>query len=124
MPASSARWMMRMESSWSALPQAPNIMLPRQSGETWTPVRPSGRWSMSGLRDVAAEVLKRDGVGLGPAAPAGFQAVEGGHLVGGELEVEDVDVLSDPLRLDGLGDDRAAVLDAPAEHDLGGALFV
>jgi hypothetical protein len=42
-PASSARWMMRVESSWSVLPQAPNIIVPRQSFETWTPVRPSGR---------------------------------------------------------------------------------
>jgi hypothetical protein len=42
-PASRARWMMRIESSWSVLPQAPNIIVPRQSSETWTPVRPSGR---------------------------------------------------------------------------------
>src|SRR3954470_18492046 len=46
MPASSARWMTRTESSWSGLPQAPNIIVPRQSFETWTPVRPSGRYSM------------------------------------------------------------------------------
>ena len=39
-------WMMRIESSWSVLPQAPNIIVPRQSFETWTPVRPSGRSSM------------------------------------------------------------------------------
>ena len=32
-----------MPSSWSGLPQAPNIIAPRQSGDTWTPVRPSGR---------------------------------------------------------------------------------
>ena len=41
MPASIARWMMRIESSWTGLPQAPNIIVPRQSFETWTPVRPS-----------------------------------------------------------------------------------
>src|SRR3954451_490676 len=46
-PASSARWMMRIESSWSVLPQAPNIIAPRQSGLTCTPVRPSGRRSMA-----------------------------------------------------------------------------
>ena len=46
-PASSARWMIRIESSWSVLPQAPNIIVPRQSLETWTPVRPSVRWSMA-----------------------------------------------------------------------------
>ena len=45
-PASNARWMMRIESSWSVLPQAPNIIVPRHSFETWTPVRPSGRYSM------------------------------------------------------------------------------
>src|SRR3954469_12446971 len=46
-PASSARWMMRIESLWSVLPQAPNIIAPRQSGLTCTPVRPSGRISMA-----------------------------------------------------------------------------
>src|SRR2546423_1064685 len=39
--------MIRMPSSWSGLPQAPNIIAPRQSGETWTPVRPSGRYSIA-----------------------------------------------------------------------------
>ena len=42
-PASSARWMMRMQSSWSVLPQAPNIIAPRQSGLTFIPVVPSVR---------------------------------------------------------------------------------
>src|SRR3954471_4222045 len=46
-PASSARWMIRIESSWSVLPQAPNIIAPRHSGLTWTPVRPSARLSMA-----------------------------------------------------------------------------
>src|SRR4051794_30446597 len=46
MPASSARWMIRIESSWSGLPQSPNIMAPRQSGLTRTPVRPRGRRCM------------------------------------------------------------------------------
>src|SRR4051812_37559044 len=41
--------MMRIESSWSVLPQAPNIIVPRQSFETWTPVRPRGRYSMEVL---------------------------------------------------------------------------
>ena len=41
MPASSARWMIRIESAWSALPLAPNIIAPRQSGVTFTPVVPS-----------------------------------------------------------------------------------
>ena len=42
MPASRARWMIRMLSSWSGLPQAPNIMVPSVSGLTWTPVRAEG----------------------------------------------------------------------------------
>src|SRR5579875_1001577 len=42
-PASSARWMIRTASSWSGLPQAPNIIAPRHSGLTRTPVRPSVR---------------------------------------------------------------------------------
>src|SRR3954447_12707926 len=46
-PASRARWMMRIESLWSVLPQAPNIIAPRQSGLTCTPVRPRGRSSMA-----------------------------------------------------------------------------
>src|SRR3954465_13781835 len=46
-PASSARWMMRIESPRWVLPQAPNIIAPRQSGLTCTPVRPSARSSMA-----------------------------------------------------------------------------
>ena len=30
--------MIRIESSWSGLPQAPNIIVPRQRELTWTPV--------------------------------------------------------------------------------------
>jgi len=33
--------MMRIASSWSVSPHAPNIIAPRQSGDTCTPVRPS-----------------------------------------------------------------------------------
>src|SRR4051812_5053548 len=46
-PPSRAAWMMRTESSWSVLPQAPNIIAPRHSGLTCMPVRPSGRCSMT-----------------------------------------------------------------------------
>lgn len=41
-----------------------------------------------------------------------------------ELEVEDVDVLGDAGALGGLGDDRAALLEPPAQQHLGGALAV
>src|SRR3954453_10807269 len=44
MPASSARRMIRMLSSWSGVPQAPNIIAPSVSGLTWTPVVPSRRY--------------------------------------------------------------------------------
>src|SRR3954466_13786822 len=47
-PASSARWMIRIDLSWSVSPQSPNIIAPRQSGLTLTPVRPSGRRSIAG----------------------------------------------------------------------------
>src|SRR3954454_180999 len=45
-PASSATWMMRIDSSWSGLPQDPNIIAPRQNLLTDTPVRPSWRCSI------------------------------------------------------------------------------
>src|SRR6185437_813410 len=46
MPASSAAWMMRMLSSWSVLPNDPNIIAPRHRGLTLMPVRPRVRYSM------------------------------------------------------------------------------
>ena len=61
-------------------------------------------------------------VGLGAAALAGVEGVDGGELVGGELEVEDVEVLRDAVRLGRLRDDRAALLQVPAQHHLGGVL--
>src|SRR3954453_20705232 len=62
MPASSAAWMMRTDSSWSALPQSPNIMAPRQSGLTLTPVHPRLRSSM------APHLVDRREAGLEPVA--------------------------------------------------------
>src|SRR3954447_18940005 len=47
MPASSAAWMIRIESSWSVLPHSPNIIAPRQSGLTLTPVVPRLRSCMA-----------------------------------------------------------------------------
>ena len=49
---------------------------------------------------------------------------DAGHLVVGELEVEDVDVLAHPLGADGLGDDDDVALDEPAQDDLGDGLAV
>src|SRR4051794_14115280 len=62
-PASSAAWMMRMLSSWSGLPHAPNIIAPRHSGETLTPVRPSVRCSMSPTLAARERDVGRDGRG-------------------------------------------------------------
>src|SRR6266516_4824111 len=45
-PASSAAWMMLIDSSWSGLPHEPNIIAPRHSLLTETPVRPNTRCSM------------------------------------------------------------------------------
>src|SRR5271154_3959670 len=42
-PASSARWMMRIDSSWSVSPQAPNIIAPGHRLLTGTPVFPRYR---------------------------------------------------------------------------------
>src|SRR5690349_7706528 len=56
--------MVLMLSSWSLVPQSPNIMVPRQSLLTWTPVRPSGRSSMACLLLVGgdqADGQRRDG---------------------------------------------------------------
>jgi hypothetical protein len=48
-PASSALWMILTASSWSELPNAPNIIAPRHIWLTETPVRPRGRYSMMKL---------------------------------------------------------------------------
>ena len=46
-PASSAAWMIRIPSSWSGFPHAPNIIAPRLSLLTSTPVAPNSRISMA-----------------------------------------------------------------------------
>src|SRR5580700_4004692 len=72
MPASSAAWIMRMLSSWSVLPNDPNIIAPRHRGLTLMPVRPRVRYSMP------AEASQ--GPGGPPRAPA--SAAESGAGVG------------------------------------------
>src|SRR5581483_9616644 len=64
MPASSARWTIRIESSWSSLPQAPNIIAPRKSGLTCSPVRPSGRNSTRGPYARSAQVAAEEPHGV------------------------------------------------------------
>src|SRR5215218_6966547 len=132
-PASSARSMMRIESSWSGLPQAPNIIVPRQSFETWTPVRPSGRYSTEMLLFAVAGLGVVDdlGVGLGAellgvraAADPLVERVARRDLLGGQREVEDIEVLGDAVRLDRLRDRAEAAFDVPAQDDLRRGLAV
>src|SRR4051794_38957074 len=78
----------------------------------------------SGLRDLATEGLQGDRVRLGAAAMGGVKAVDRAHLLGRELEVEHVDVLRDARGLGGLRNDRASLLQTPAQHDLGRRLAV
>src|SRR6187200_679756 len=135
-PASSARWMMRIESSWSMFPQAPNIIVPRQSFETWTPVRPSGRYSMVapvlafrsvaglGVVDDLRVRVHAELLGVGPAAHAGVQGIDRRDLLGLQREVEDPEVLRDAVRLDRLRDRTEPMLDVPAQDGLRRGLAV
>src|SRR4051794_13680807 len=75
-PASSAVWMMRIDSSWSGLPHAPNIMAPRHRGPTFRPVRPSVRVSMTATLRPCQPVGFRHNWRLRPAA-AGRSGGEG-----------------------------------------------
>jgi hypothetical protein len=50
------------------------------------------------LGDGSAERLKGDRLGFGAAALTGVEGVDGGELVGGQVEVEHVEVLRDPGR--------------------------
>src|SRR5215208_6505978 len=60
-PASSAAWMIRVDSSWSVLPHAPNIIAPRHSGLTLTPVLPRLRFSMRRPYSGGRGALRRRG---------------------------------------------------------------
>jgi hypothetical protein len=59
-------------------------------------VDPVGQ-AVAGFGDLPAEVLQGDVFGLGAAAYAGVELVQGRELVGAEFEVEHVEVLGDPL---------------------------
>src|ERR1700679_1852697 len=76
-PASRARWTIAIDSSWSGLPKAPNIIAPRQSWLTEMPVRPSGRYSMGLLKWIACPLSlaeRLSGSGREGAGPAGAEA--------------------------------------------------
>lgn len=104
---------------WRILPTLPldalqgASLLPRYSGGT-------GR-DLS-LRSTG-ELLQGDLVGVAGAGSR-VERIDRRELVGGEREVEDVEVLGDPLGSDGLRDRRAALLHMPAQHDLRSGLAV
>src|SRR3954453_4844393 len=101
MPASSAAWMMRIDSSWSGLPHEPNIIAPRHSLLTETPVRPRGRSSISG-----SGVLV---VGDVPAPGQGAARVV--VLLHGDVGHEAVGSGAVPVVLAGLEEDTVAGAD-------------
>src|SRR3954469_12889911 len=144
-PASSARWMMRMESARSSLPHGPNIIAPRHKGLTCTPVRPSGRYCI-GVPSSGEAAGGRDGppgdqccrsTGRGPGdgrMAVGAPAAPGRRLPAGKLSRraavarsgtdEDLERLAGVHRLvpggdvvqpDGAVEDPAG-LDAALEH--------
>lgn len=55
---------------------------------------------------------------------AGVHGGDAGHLVAGEGEVEDVEVLRHPLGSNRFGNDDDVALGEPAQHDLGDGLAV
>src|SRR3954447_5487212 len=137
MPSSSACWKNGSASScgsvhgWNPLAGSPKLMQPRAMRLTRRPEPPSRAYFMvsssrrgcgSGLGDGPAEALEGHDLGLRSTAPAGLEPVDRSDLVGRELEVDDVEVLRDPLRLGGLRDHRAALLDAPTQQHLRGRL--
>src|SRR3954447_10881936 len=83
-PASSAAWMIRTESSWSVLPQSPNIIAPRQSGLTLTPVEPSSRSCMAAhlvdRREARLEAVAR-GTQVEPPHTRAFRSGQAGRLL-------------------------------------------
>src|ERR687889_1373444 len=95
-PASSARWMIRIDSFSSLLPQSPNIMAPRQSGLTYMPVRPRVRCSIAEtlLPPPRARLSARGGGGDGRGDPGGVDEGEAGVRVAlgdrgdGDLAIE------------------------------------
>src|SRR4029453_15394491 len=113
-PTSRARAMVRAESRSSVGP--PNIMVPRQRGETLTPLRPSLRYSMYAASLQSFEVM--------PYAP---QAAAHGVVAPGDTQVGEPGLAEHPrgrrVRHEGEGLQRlqtepARVLDH-REHALG-----
>src|SRR4051794_18186970 len=118
MPASSAAWMIRIDLSWSGSPQAPNIIAPRQSGLTLTPVLPRLRYSMQ--RTYPSLVVEQCALGVQAAGVPGQGAVRADHAV---ARRDDRDRVAAVGAADGAGDARQlagelAVGDRLAVRDL------
>src|SRR5918998_6712654 len=96
MPASSAAWMIRIDVSWSFSPHAPNIIAPRQSGLTWTPVLPSVRYSIQ--RTYPLLVLEQGALGVQAAGVAGERPVGADHAVAGDDDRDLVAAVGPPDR--------------------------
>src|SRR5258708_6896561 len=70
-------------------------------------------WEGAGSADLAREVVR-----VGADALVPVQRADRGDVLAREPEVEDVEVLPDPVRVDGLGEEDIAALNVPAQHDL------
>src|SRR4051794_8933349 len=114
-PASSARWMMRTESSWSGSPQAPNIIAPRHSGLTWTPVLPRLRYSMH--RTYPLLVVEQCPLGSEAAGVPRERAVGADHAVAGDDD-------RDPVAAVGAADRSRDAAELARELAVGGRLAV
>ena len=84
--------------------------------------RSAGPAAASGLWDREAHPVRVHRLRVGAAACAQVEGVDPRQLLRAQLEIEDVDVLSDAPRVDRLRDRRAALLEVLAQHDLRGAL--
>src|SRR3954462_5517034 len=95
---------MRIESSWSGLPQAPNIIAPRHSLLTETPVRPSGRCSIGAPWSGVTRSAGGSGAVLlvGHLLPPGDRAAGLVLLLHGDVGHEPVGGGAVPVRLAGL----------------------
>src|SRR3954451_16028515 len=92
MPASSAASMMRIDSSWSVLPQSPNIIAPRQSGLTLTPVLPRLRSCM------APHLVDGREAGLEPVAGSAQVEAPHAHALWPRKPRRLLEVVVEPLR--------------------------
>src|SRR4051812_23008664 len=114
MPASSAAWMIRIDLSWSGSPQAPNIIAPRHSGLTLTPVLPRLRYSMVQRRYPSLVVEQRP-LGVQAAGVAGERAVGADDAMARDDD-------RDPVAAVGAADGPRDAAQLPGDLAVGGRL--